>query len=780
MPFDYKTITPAEHGDISSDDLIFGADVSQSNGTPKPFHVNSLADWVVQNGSTFNDSDNGAVPASGGGTDNFLRADGTWDSPTENAFVDQINIIYVSKNGNDTNSGLKPFLPKLTIAAGITAAAALISGPVTAAAVVVLDKGDYTENLTLSDNVSLYAPNATIIGAIVAGVGSGCTVDEHYAASGSTTLFSIATNSGKASLYKANIADGRGTGGALTNVNLFQNDSSGRVLFVEIGKQAWVPQGGIGFRDSSGAGFGHIHLKCPDIYLAGNNAQAIRTNNANTNVIGSIDHILETGTPTGTVGIDMRDASSVVKLTVSEIIADEVWNISAGELYLQCPKLTGTRTGTPKVLGGWDPSAADRLLYGSAAGATSETAFTAYGRTLVGLADATALAGQVDSFFLTPSEGNAAYQPLDSDLTSIAALVTTTYGRSLLTLANTAALTAEIDDFTSVLSGGVPASGGGTTHFLRADGTWVAPPSSGWSPSGADKLLYGTGAGTTAETDFTDYGRTLVSQVNASDTRTTLGLEYGATAQATSIANPFHQQNLTGYRNSTTQYTVSADWISCYYDWWNWSYGIIGPRTRTCDISVAGPIRDGRDQAAAFSADTWIYLYWIVSWDDINFYTIASLNPPSYHGGPNLPTNTAPWCFIGAFRLNASGQFYATTLRGNRIYYQDGITDATVLSGGTASTATSVSVASYVPSNALDYEINWTTENTVGTVRYSSISNVSGGVASWRQQVSAGQWQSSNALIPNSSQTFYYFQSASSALSSSINISSYSVPNGAI
>lgn len=40
-------------------------------------------------------------------------------------------------------------------------------------------------------------------------------------------------------------------------------------------------------------------------------------------------------------------------------------------------------------------------------------------------------------------------------------------------------LTAELDVFTSVLQGVAPASSGGTTNFLRADGTWAAPPSSG-------------------------------------------------------------------------------------------------------------------------------------------------------------------------------------------------------------------------------------------------------------------------------------------------------------
>lgn len=42
--------------------------------------------------------------------------------------------------------------------------------------------------------------------------------------------------------------------------------------------------------------------------------------------------------------------------------------------------------------------------------------------------------------YLTATEGNAAYQPLDSDLTALAALTTTAYGRAFLELANQAAL----------------------------------------------------------------------------------------------------------------------------------------------------------------------------------------------------------------------------------------------------------------------------------------------------------------------------------------------------
>lgn len=39
----------------------------------------------------------------------------------------------------------------------------------------------------------------------------------------------------------------------------------------------------------------------------------------------------------------------------------------------------------------------------------------------------------------------------------------------------------QAEQFTSTEKGTVPASGGGTTNFLRADGTWAAPAGGGGS-----------------------------------------------------------------------------------------------------------------------------------------------------------------------------------------------------------------------------------------------------------------------------------------------------------
>jgi hypothetical protein len=99
----------------------------------------------------------------------------------------------------------------------------------------------------------------------------------------------------------------------------------------------------------------------------------------------------------------------------------------------------------------------------------------AAGRTALGLGSAATTAATAYDAAGAAASAQAASQPVDSDLTAIAALTTTSYGRALLTLADAAALTALGNTVTSSLKGLAPASGGGTANFLRADGTWAAP-----------------------------------------------------------------------------------------------------------------------------------------------------------------------------------------------------------------------------------------------------------------------------------------------------------------
>lgn len=170
----------------------------------------------------------------------------------------------------------------------------------------------------------------------------------------------------------------------------------------------------------------------------------------------------------------------------------------------------------------------------------------------------------------------AAGQPLDSDLTAIAALTTTSYGRALLTLADAAALTASINAATTALPGIVElattteaTTGTDNTRAVTAAGvkavvdalvaaapgtldtlnelaiaigndpnfaTTLATSLAGKQDldtdltaiagltSAADRLPYATGAGTWALATFTAAGRALIDDADAAAQRATLSV----------------------------------------------------------------------------------------------------------------------------------------------------------------------------------------------------------------------------------------------------------------
>lgn len=261
--------------------------------------------------------------------------------------TDEVAAVYVSKAGNDSDDGLIPSDAKLTIGSAITAASSLISGGATKVSVVISDGGSYTEDITLPDNVDLLGPAATLVGALTMGAGCRAQVHAHYAASSFSTMLTLSSGTGESRSYWAHIMDGRGTGGSLTGCLLVAHATAGEVIFVHVG-QMFVPENGYGLI-GSGAGVSHTHFYISDLYLAGDGAKGLLGVTSTTNLVGWIDHILEVGSPSSTDAINMTTAGAVIKLTCSEIIADEVYNISGGDLYLTCPKITGTRTGTPVI-----------------------------------------------------------------------------------------------------------------------------------------------------------------------------------------------------------------------------------------------------------------------------------------------------------------------------------------------------------------------------------------------------------------------------------------------
>lgn len=147
----------------------------------------------------------------------------------------------------------------------------------------------------------------------------------------------------------------------------------------------------------------------------------------------------------------------------------------------------------------------------------------------------------------------AASQPLDSDLTAIAALTTTSFGRAFLSLANIAAAKAALDlesgvdvqawdaDLDAIAALGVTndsviqGKGGAWTKRtiaqllvdLAAAGTTFQPLDAELTAlagltSAADKLPYFTGSGTAAVATLTSFMRTLLDDTDAATAAATL------------------------------------------------------------------------------------------------------------------------------------------------------------------------------------------------------------------------------------------------------------------
>lgn len=108
----------------------------------------------------------------------------------------------------------------------------------------------------------------------------------------------------------------------------------------------------------------------------------------------------------------------------------------------------------------------------------------------------------------------------------------------------TAEATALLEAFSSSLKGVTPASGGGTTNFLRADGTWAAPPGTGGVTDGdkTDITVSGSGATWTIDNDVVTFAKMLNIATARILGRTTAGtgdIEELTATQVTAMLNAF-------------------------------------------------------------------------------------------------------------------------------------------------------------------------------------------------------------------------------------------------
>ena len=185
----------------------------------------------------------------------------------------------------------------------------------------------------------------------------------------------------------------------------------------------------------------------------------------------------------------------------------------------------------------------------------------------------------------------------------------------------------------------------------------------------------------------------------------------------------------------------------------------------TVDSAVAG--LNGRDQSGAFSSSQDLYVYWIS--DGTNLRGVLSDAPPAT--GPDLTTlgdfsGYTYWAYIAALIWNSSSNFIPARIRGNWVFYE---TQQNVLTNGTATIETSITISGFVPVQARSFQLIIDSEqpNSV-TIRVVSGSNF-------------GSWDSTNIqpttiLVPNISQTLFYLRGG--ATQTDMEISGYTVSNG--
>jgi hypothetical protein len=234
-----------------------------------------------------------------------------------------------------------------------------------------------------------------------------------------------------------------------------------------------------------------------------------------------------------------------------------------------------------------------------------------------------------------------------------------------------------------------------------------------------------------------------------------------------------------------TQFDLAADAV-VLKDATNQTITIDDPSGVTCNLSTAGPAANGRDQAGGFTAGSWVHFYWIYDPASGTLASLASATAPPT--GPTLPSAYTYWAYAGAVYFTSGSALRKVRLKGSWAHYE---VKQSVLSGGSATSETNVSVSTFVPPNALAYrvlidELNCISGGGGQAFTVAHIRAVSGSslythwayspVASTQIKTGGGV-----ATVPNLSQAFLYHLVNAGAISSSdvtMAVMAYHVPNG--
>ena len=257
---------------------------------------------------------------------------------------DSTSKVYVSKQGNNLNNGLSIGNPKATIASAITAASTLLANT-PRAVVEVMDAERYQENITIPQNIMVRGSDAILEGTVVLNNNSYFDMYAHYARVSDSVMVSKVGNSH--SYYKVVIQDAKGTLGSLTGCTNLRSNTTGGTLFAQIELQKVAH---VGVKEETAVGIGHIHIRIKDMYLAADNAIGIYGVGAASDIVGTVDHILMSGSLSNTKGIVFNSTSGSLNITSNKIAATIAYNVTSGNVKISCPDITGTTSGNVGVV----------------------------------------------------------------------------------------------------------------------------------------------------------------------------------------------------------------------------------------------------------------------------------------------------------------------------------------------------------------------------------------------------------------------------------------------
>ncbi len=259
-------------------------------------------------------------------------------------------------------------------------------------------------------------------------------------------------------------------------------------------------------------------------------------------------------------------------------------------------------------------------------------------------------------------------------------------------------------------------------------------------------------------------------------------------ANMTTLDSPMGRyavSGLVGNNNSgapNTQYDLAADAVCMMNPTNKMGVTRVGTGTLTNNISTAGPAANGRDQAGAFTAATWIHFYFI--WNGSATATLSSATAPPT--GPTLPSGYTHWAYCGAVYFNGSSQLLAVRMRGQTCFYD---THQSFLSTNSPATAeTALGLSALLPPNAVNGLMHLAgSENASaggGITHITKIRVVSGADFYSHQQntnASTAAIINFSLMFPNISQQIFYLNTNNTNVATAqydAYLTGYTVPNG--